>query len=241
MQHHRMIPVAGGAIATTVLGLGDPVALIHGGTGTGAFDWEFVLEPLARRHTVVSMDMRGHGLSPDPGNRLGMIRCGLDTATVMTRLGHPTFAVIGFSMGANSGIHLAMTQPWRVDKLVTVGASVESYPERVSEILTGPWPRDLRALEHPASGHDWRSLRAILANDWAENVTFSLENLARIEAEILALHGADDVITDPDQSRRLAAAAPKARVVLVPDAGHAVQRDQPAAFLDAVLPFLERA
>lgn len=238
MSHHRLIPVPGGHIATTVLGLGDPIALIHGGTGTAAFDWEFVLEPLARTHTVVSMDMRGHGRSPDPENRLGMIRCGMDVAAVMTRLGCPQFTVIGFSMGANSGVHLSMTQPWRIRKLITIGASVESYPERVNEILTGPWPRDLRALEHPASGHDWQSLRAILARDWADNVAFGSESLATIEAPILALHGADDIITHPDQARRLAAAAPDARAVFVPDAGHAVQRDQPELFMQHVSEFL---
>ncbi len=237
---HRLIPVPGGSIATTMRGSGDPIALIHGGTGTAAFDWEFVFEPLAKQHTVVAMDLRGHGHSPDPDDRLGMIRSGLDAAAVMTRLGCPRFSVIGFSMGANSGIHLAITQPWRVHKLVTIGASVQSHPERVEEILTGPWPRDLRALQHPASGHDWQSLRAILAHDWAENVSFSAQALATIQAPVLAIHGADDVITDPAQSRRLVAAVPNGRAVFVPAAGHAVQRDQPEAFLHHVNAFLTR-
>jgi pimeloyl-ACP methyl ester carboxylesterase len=223
-----------------VEGIGDPIALIHGGTGTAAFDWEFVLEPLSRTHTVVSMDVRGHGYSPDPDDRLGMVRAGLDTAAVMTRLGYPRFTVIGFSMGANSGIHLAITQPWRIANLITIGASVRSYPERVDEILTGPWPRDLRALEHPASRHDWQSLRSILAQDWADNVAFSTDALATIRAPVLAIHGADDVITDPEQSSRLVAAVPNARAVFVPDAGHAVQRDQPAAFVQHVSEFMGR-
>ena len=241
MPPFRLIPVPGAAVATTVHGSGPPLALVHGGTGTAAFDWEFVLEPLSQTNTVVTMDMRAHGYSPIGDGQIGTVRYGLDVATVMSRIGCPSFALIGFSMGANAGVRIAGTQPWRVTSLVTVGASVESYPERVDEILTGPWPRELRELPHPGSdtgGEHWKWLREKLATDWADNVAFEDDFLQRITAPVLAIHGADDVITDPNQSRRLAAGVPNGRAIFVPQAGHAVQRDQPAAFLEAVGEFL---
>lgn len=241
MSLQRLVTVPGGAVATTVTGAGPPIALIHGGTGTAAYDWEFVLEPLSLANTVVSMDMRGHGYTAQGDGSIGIVRYWLDVAAVMNRLGFPSFSVIGFSMGANSGLLMAMTQPRLVRRLVTIGASVESYPERVDEILTGPWPRELRGLEHPASceaDDHWEWLRAQLALDWVDNVAFGPERLSRIECPLLAVHGADDVITDPGQARRVVDGVTGARAVFVPDAGHAVQRDQPAAFLEEVLPFL---
>ncbi len=243
MAPYRLIPVPGSAVATTVHGSGPPLALVHGGTGTSDYDWEFVLEPLSLNHTVVAMDMRAHGDSPIGDGQIGTGRYGLDVATVMSRIGFPSFALIGFSMGANAGIQLAATQPWRVTSLVTVGASVESYPERVDEILTGPWPRELRELEHPGSdtgGEHWKWLRERLATDWADNVAFTDDYLQRITAPVLAIHGADDVITQPDQARRLAAGVPNGSALFVPNAGHAVQRDQPEVFLEAVGKFLGR-
>ena len=241
MPPHRLFPVPGAAVATTIHGSGPPIALVHGGTGTAAFDWEFVIEPLAQSHTVVAMDMRAHGYSPIADGRIGTSRCGLDVATVMHRLGFPSFVAMGFSMGANACVQLAAVQPWRVTHLVTVGASVESFPERVDEILTGPWPRELRELPHPASdkgGEHWKWLRAQLAQDWVDNVAFDPEFLRRIEAPVLAIHGADDVITDPAQARKLVAGVRNGRAEFVANAGHAVQRDQPEEFLRLVGEFL---
>ena len=235
---YRRISVPGGAIAASVTGAGTPIALVHGGTGTAAYDWEFVLEPLAQRHTVVAMDMRGHGHSPAPDGRLGVTRFALDTAAVMLRLGFPRFAALGFSAGANALVELASLHPWRVTTLFTVGASIESHPERVDEILTGPWPSGLSGLRHPGSGDDpdhWKWLRAKLARDWADNLAFTATQLAGIDAKLVAFHGADDAIVDVDQAHRLAAAVPNARAVIVAGAGHAVARDQPKALLETIL------
>ena len=48
----------------------------------------------------------------------------------------------------------------------------------------------------------------------------NLAKLPRVAAPILILHGADDRLIPPEQSERLAKAAPRARLVIVPGAGH---------------------
>lgn len=179
-------------------------------------------------------------MSPSREGRIGLVRYGLDVASVMQRIGFPTFAAAGFSMGANSMIHLAFSQPWRLTHLVTIGASVESRPERVADILSGPWPRELRHLRHvahPDQDH-WEWLRERLATDWADNVRFTDEELARIAAPVLAIHGADDVIVDRDQAAMLVAAVGNGKDVDVPGAGHAVARDQPDVVAELMHDFL---
>ena len=239
--HHphpaRRIVVPGSAVSTVVSGLGPPLALVHGGTGTAAFDWEFVLRPLSQRFTVVAMDMRGHGRTPAPDGRIGLVRVALDTAAVMQRLGFPRFSAMGFSMGANTLIRLAIDQPSRISHLVTIGASVESYPERIDSILSGPWPTQLRELEHEVAGADpdhWEWLRARLAHDWVDNVAFTDDQLTKVTARVTAIHGSADRIVNPDQARRLATGVTNGKAILVPEAGHAVARDEPEAVIAAV-------
>ena len=239
--HHRRHParhivVPGSAVSTVVTGIGPPLALIHGGTGTAAFDWEFVLGPLSQRFTVVAMDMRGHGRTPAPDGRIGLVRFALDTAAVMQRLGFPRFSALGFSMGANTLIRLAIDQPSRISHLITIGASVESYPERIDSILTGPWPAELRELRHEV-GEDpnhWEWLRARLAHDWVDNVAFTDDQLSRITARVAAVHGDADRVVDPDQAHRLVAGVANAEAVFVAGAGHAVAREEPRAVIETV-------
>ena len=59
--------------------------MVHGGTGTSAFDWEFVREPLSTRYRLLLTDVRGHGESSDPHERLGIGQIGDDVASLLER------------------------------------------------------------------------------------------------------------------------------------------------------------
>ena len=236
------VPVPETDLEVRELGAGPPIVLVHGGTGTGLFDWHPVLDRLGARHRLVLIDLRGHGGSPDPGWRLGMTRFGLDVAHVMRGLGIPRALLVGFSVGANSLIDLVGRWPERAVGLVTIGASAQGDPARVERILSGPWPEELKGLEHAVStGPDyWRELRAALARDWAANVAFSAAHLGRITCPTLVVHGALDRVVLPEQAELLAGAMPTAELWVAPRAGHMVQRDQPDAFAQQVQGLAQR-
>ena len=66
----------------------------------------------------------------------------------------------------------------------------------------------------------------------------------RAEAEAVSLPtlfvgGADTPGLLPIVLRALAAHVPGAKTLIIPDAGHSMFRQQPKAFCDAVLPFLD--
>jgi pimeloyl-ACP methyl ester carboxylesterase len=70
------------------------------------------------------------------------------------------------------------------------------------------------------------------------------EPFAKAEAEAISLStlfvgGADTPGMLPVVLLALAAHVPHARTVIIPDAGHSMFRQQPKAFCEAVLPFLE--
>lgn len=223
-------------------GTGRPIVLVHGGTGTGDFDWGPLVPLLAQRFRVVWFDLRGHGRSPAPGLRLGIVRFGLDTHRVMQAVGIPRAILVGFSAGANSLLTLAMRRPDAVAGLVTIGGSMTSDPARVKEILSGPWPDDLKAIDHVAGGgpDHWRSLRRALAEDWAANNVFSPEMLARITCPFLAIHGDRDRIVFPEQAELLSTHVPDGEAWFAPGAGHLVQKAQPEQTAGRIIEFAGR-
>ena len=66
-----------------------------------------------------------------------------------------------------------------------------------------------------------------------------IESLPEIRAPALVVVGADDT-PFLAASDYMAAKIPGASKVVIPSAGHAVNIDQPKAFIDAVLPFLDK-
>ena len=52
-------------LASSSVGKGDPVLLIHG-FGASSYSWRYVIEPLAQKYRVITIDLKGFGESPKP-------------------------------------------------------------------------------------------------------------------------------------------------------------------------------
>src|SRR5438552_3791995 len=80
-------------------GAGDPLLLLHGGTGIGA-DWQLVFtsgEPGGFR--VVVPDLRGHGRSTNPSGTFTFRQCAKDMFALLDRVGVERTKAIGLSAG----------------------------------------------------------------------------------------------------------------------------------------------
>jgi pimeloyl-ACP methyl ester carboxylesterase len=90
-----------------------------------------------------------------------------------------------------------------------------------------------------AIGHERPNRDALKLFNETIFASFDLRpDLARIEAKTLVITGEDDFITGPVSAREIAEALPGARLELLPDCGHFIFVEQPAAFRDAVERFL---
>lgn len=109
-----------GRIFARVGGSGEPVVLLHGFPQTHAM-WHRIAPELARRFTVVCLDLRGYGWSSAPASHDGEAyskrAMGEDVVAAMSHLGHQRFAVVGHDRGARVGYRLALDHPGRVTKL----------------------------------------------------------------------------------------------------------------------------
>jgi pimeloyl-ACP methyl ester carboxylesterase len=223
-------------------GSGPLILLVHGGTGTGAYDWERVRPALARRFRVITPDLRGHGRSSDPQWQIGVESIGRDMLGLLGSLGQRASAIVGFSFGASAMLALLCERPELTDAFVGIGLSRSGDPDRVGPITAGPWPRGLVALEHEhgAGADHWRQLREHIAASWVDDLELDDDDLSRVQIPVLVACGDRDPIEPLDVAIGIAQALPAGELLVLPGAGHFLARERSAEFVAVLDGFLDR-
>jgi N-formylmaleamate deformylase len=236
-----------------------PLVVLHGHTDNA---WCFtpIAQHWAQDYDIILPDSRGHGQSPRvaPDQNIDNVA---DLATILRALGVNKFALGGHSMGANTAAAFAARHPALVSALVLEDPAwrlVEpdrrpgtpwymksmrykdmSVDERVAtEKKAHPqWSDEEYKVWGPAKGqYDYNYLTAF--RGW----TGWQEDAARIQCPGLLLTGDPprDSLVTPEVAAMVSRAWSKVQVVHIAGAGHAIHREQPAAYLEAVDAFLAR-
>lgn len=223
-------------------GSGPLLLLVHGGTGTGDFDWERVRPALRRRFRLVTPDLRGHGRSSDPNGRIGVRTIGRDMVCLVEALAERPAAIVAFSVGGSAMLQLLCERPNLTDAFVGIGLSRCGDPARLAPITSGPWPRGLVELRHEhGEGPDhWRRLRERIGASWVRELSLRDEDLARVEIPVLISCGDQDPIEPVEVGVELARVLPAGELCVLPGAGHFLPRERPEEFLVVLEGFLDR-
>jgi pimeloyl-ACP methyl ester carboxylesterase len=236
-----------------VHGDGPVLILTHGYSSTSAM-WQEQIASLSKRHKLVLWDMRGHGQSDYPGDPAAyseVLTVG-DIAALLDAVGARTAIVGGLSLGGYMSLAFYRAHPERVSALLIIDTGPgfkkddarEAWNKRALDtaarldreglaVLKSATPERAVAIHRDAAGLA-HAARGMLTQRDARVI----EVLPEIKVPSLVVVGADDT-PFLAASDYMAAKIPGAKKVVIPSAGHAVNIDQPQAFLDAVLPFLE--
>ena len=117
-------------IAWEATGRGSAVLLVHG-LGYGRWGWEPIVERLADRFEVVTVDNRGIGDSDAPAGPYRTRVMAADLVAVLDDAGIDRATVVGTSLGGMIAQELALHWPDRVDRLVlaaTIPGGVRTVP-----------------------------------------------------------------------------------------------------------------
>jgi pimeloyl-ACP methyl ester carboxylesterase len=117
----RTLSLHGRALSYVEVGSGPVLLLIHGMAGTHA-TWQAVIEPLAERHTVIAVDLPGHGASEAGAGdySLGSLAAGL--RDLLVKLGHERATLVGHSLGGGIAMQFAYQFPEITERLVLVSS-----------------------------------------------------------------------------------------------------------------------
>jgi pimeloyl-ACP methyl ester carboxylesterase len=118
----RALAVDGAEIYFEITGdeRGRPLVLLHGGMGN-IEDFNSFIAPLGE-FRLIGIDSRGHGASTLGNAPLTYERLEKDLTAVLDHLSLARTTVLGFSDGGIVAYRLAIHQPSRVERLITIGA-----------------------------------------------------------------------------------------------------------------------
>jgi len=141
----------GVAIVYTLRGSGSPaLVFIHGWMCNQSF-WDAQVTPMSEDHTVVTIDLPGHGRSGMDRHSWSLAAFGADVQAVVEHLGLDPVIVIGHSMGGPVALEAARLMPDRVIGVVAVDAlqdaDYEVDPNRAAQLLA-TWERDFPGTCH---------------------------------------------------------------------------------------------
>ncbi len=249
-------------------GAGEPVLLITGWTISSAV-FDPVAELYLPHVRIIAYDHRGTGRSAQWPAPVSMAMLAADAARVLDDRGVACAHVVGLSMGAGVALELAVRMPQRVKSLVLVGGGaggpttvtpdVGTAAGTVGTVLSDTvhhrhlWPAAALFApqfldEHPEKVAEYMPyFAAHRAPPWMAGwqtlavACFSRRrSLARVRAPTLVLHGALDVMTPVGNAHLLADGIPGAELHVVPDAGHAVPLEHPAASAELLIGWVKR-
>ena len=236
-----------------VHGSGPPLILTHGYSSTSAM-WQGQIEALAKRHRLILWDMRGHGQSDypdDPSAYSEALTVG-DIAALLDEVGAAKAIVGGLSLGGYMSLAFYRAHPERVSALLIIDTGPgfkkddarEAWNKRAHDTADRFEHHGLDVLKSASrerssvSHRDARGLARAARGMLTQRDARVIELLPEIKVPSLVVVGADDT-PFLAASDYMAAKIPGARKAVIPAAGHAVNIDQPQAFIDAVVPFLE--
>jgi pimeloyl-ACP methyl ester carboxylesterase len=232
---------------------GLPVLLSHGFTASTQM-WQPNIGALSAGRPVITWDMRGHGRSgsPDDPAQYSQEASVADMAAVLDACGVSRVVAAGLSLGGYLSLTFWLACPDRVAGLVLCdtgpGYRSDEARQRWNDravAQAGRLERDgLTALggspETRAAGHRSATGLAHAARGMLTQRDGSvIGSLPSVPVPVLVLVGARD---QPflAAAEYMAAKIPGAARVVIPDAGHASNIDQPEAFNREVLAFLQR-
>ena len=236
-----------------VHGSGPALLLTHGYSSTSAM-WEGQIEALSKRHRLVLWDMRGHGQSDYPQDPAAYSEAltVADMAALLDKVGAASAVVGGLSLGGYMSLAFYRAHPQRVDALLIIDTGPgfkkddarQAWNKRAHD--TGDrFEREGLAVLKSQSGErssvshrDASGLARAARGMLTQRDARVIELLPEIKVPSLVVVGADDT-PFLAASDYMAAKIPGVQKAVIPAAGHAVNIDQPQAFIDAVLPFLD--
>ena len=236
-----------------VHGDGPPLILSHGYSSTSAM-WQGQIEALSKHHKLIVWDMRGHGQSdyPEAPSAYSEALTVGDIAALLDVVGARKAIVGGLSLGGYMSLAFYRAHPERVSALLIIDTgpgfkkddaraawnkraldTADRFEREGLEVLKSA-SRERSTVSH----RDARGLALAARGMLTQRDARVIEVLPDINVPSLVVVGADDT-PFLAASDYMAAKIPGAKKAVIPAAGHAVNIDQPQAFIEAVLPFLD--
>lgn len=240
-----MAPVNDIEMYYAIYGEGEPLLLLHGGLGNADY-FANQIPAFAEQYRVIAVDSRGHGRSTVTETPIGYELMASDVLALMDFLEIESAHLVGWSDGGIIGLHIAINNPDRLNKLVAYGANY--IPEGVRADTIGEDATFNAYIEQAAADYvrlspnpdGFDAFLANIGNMWATEPNFTEEQMSGITVPTLILDGWQEEAIFPEHNFEMAKLIPNAELTLVPNTGHFAMFQMPETFNSIVLNYLSR-
>ena len=231
--------------------------------------WRHWLEELGRTNTVIRYDLRGCGMSDRDVDDLSLDRWVADLETVIEAAGVERPSLLGISGGAAVALAYAARLPEGVDRVIAYGGWASGRflgfdgprGAALTAVMRAGWTNPNPAFRRlftmhflpegsPAQMAWYDELqRRSASTEMALRLYHALSRmdatalLPEVTAPTLVLHAREDLVVPFEESRRIAAAVPSARLIGLDSRNHLLLENEPAwdVFVSRVSEFVGAA
>ena len=243
---HGYAPVNGLKMYYEIEGTGKPLVYIPPALGHAGLN---SFPELAERHSVIKVDLQGHGRTADiPERLLSIEQYTEDVVALLKHLGIARADFLGQSYGGATAIMIAVRYPGLVGRVVAYGATygpraIAHNPEMLR--FDAPPTPDATAFDFKRETYKrvapdpdyWPRIWEKVANlEWQG---FSREELASITAPVLIILGDRDFVR-VEHAVETAKLISNAELAVVPDSGHFALYSEHEKVIPIVQHFLEK-
>lgn len=245
------------------IGDGPPVVLLHGLFGSGD-NWGRIARALSADYTVITPDLRNHGRSPRHAEH-HYAAMAEDVLALCEQLALPAIHLLGHSMGGKVAMQFACAYPQRLHSLTVADMAMRHYADVHTPLINAMLAIDLSltqtrsAVDQALAPHipdamvrqflltnlhkqndqlQWRIPLHTLKNNY-HYVQAALKPETTVALPTLFIYGEHSDYLTPQDQQDLAASFSQAEFQSLP-AGHWLHAEQPEAFTQAVLQFLQQ-
>jgi 3-oxoadipate enol-lactonase len=234
-----------------------PAVVLSNSLGTTHRMWDQKIDSLSRHLRVVRHDTRGHGYSPAPAGPYSIDDLTDDLLALLDALSLERVHLVGLSLGGMTAMRAAIREPQRIDRVVVLCtsarlATASAWLERAATVRAEGSPAVADAVVARWYTPRWRQTRRAEAAAAADAVAAtpaegyaaccgaiaSMDqeaDLPSLTAPLLAIAGADDPATPPSHLKTIADRVQNGQLLVVPDAAHLANDEQPEAVTSAIV------
>jgi pimeloyl-ACP methyl ester carboxylesterase len=243
---HGHAPVNGLQMHYEIEGDGDPLVFIppaFGFAGLKSFP------ALAESHAIITMDLQGHGRTPDiPDRPISIEQYAEDVVALLKHLDVPKADFLGESYGGNTAAMIAVRHPELVRRVATYAATFSPPPSTLDPSTTHydrPPTAQSRHIRFQRESYEkvapdpsyWpRIYDKVGSIQWRG---FTKEELASIRAPMLIIQGDHDFVR-LEHSVEIARLIPHAVLAVIPSASHFALSSEQERVVPILKHFLEK-
>ncbi len=226
-------------------GNGKPLLLLHGFGGCTQ-NWHPFIDGLSENYRLIVVDLRGHGYSTNPENKFTHQDSANDVFLLLDKLRIDSFSAMGMSTGGMTLLHMAISQPKRIDSMVLISAT-SYFPEQARAIMRRAsfetLPQEVREMYRECAKRGDGQIRQLISqfNKLGENyddMNLTEQNLLTITARTLIIQGDCDNFFPIEISEGMNRSIPKSELWIIPGGEHVPIYNTKISFTSRALRFI---